>query len=415
MEYGLIGEHLGHSFSKEIHNRIADYDYILKEIEPWKLTDFITARKYRGLNVTIPYKQAVIELLDYVDEAALDIGAVNTIVNRDGRLYGYNTDYLGMRELILNNGMDLQDATVLILGSGGTSKTAYKVAESLGAKEIIKVSRHPKNGEITYEEAYRDYSYADAIINTTPCGMYPETNGCPIDISRFTNLRAVVDAIYNPLNTRLVLSARQRGIKASGGLYMLVAQAVKASELFFDTTYDPAVLDNIFRSMEGQKKNIVLIGMPGCGKSTIGIALRDRLNREFIDSDAEIVKRAGREIPQIFSEYGEEYFRKLESEVIFDLSKRTGIIIATGGGAVINNKNVEELKKNGELIWLNRPIEGIVPTDDRPLSNDRDKLIKLFAVREPIYRAAADREIDACDSIEGIVERIGSMYEHQNN
>ena len=415
MEYGLIGEHLGHSFSKEIHNRIADYDYILKEIEPWKLTDFITARKYRGLNVTIPYKQAVIELLDYVDEAALDIGAVNTIVNRDGRLYGYNTDYLGMRELILNNGMDLQDATVLILGSGGTSKTAYKVAESLGAKEIIKVSRHPKNGEITYEEAYRDYSYADAIINTTPCGMYPETNGCPIDISRFTKLRAVVDAIYNPLNTRLVLSARQRGIKASGGLYMLVAQAVKASELFFDTTYDPAVLDNIFRSMEGQKKNIVLIGMPGCGKSTIGIALRDRLNREFIDSDAEIVKRAGREIPQIFSEYGEEYFRKLESEVIFDLSKRTGIIIATGGGAVINNKNVEELKKNGELIWLNRPIEGIVPTDDRPLSNDRDKLIKLFAVREPIYRAAADREIDACDSIEGIVERIGSMYEHQNN
>ena len=365
--------------------------------------------------MTIPYKQAVIELLDYVDEAALDIGAVNTIVNRDGRLYGYNTDYLGMRELILNNGMDLQDATVLILGSGGTSKTAYKVAESLGAKEIIKVSRHPKNGEITYEEAYRDYSYADAIINTTPCGMYPETNGCPIDISRFTNLRAVVDAIYNPLNTRLVLSARQRGIKASGGLYMLVAQAVKASELFFDTTYDPAVLDNIFRSMEGQKKNIVLIGMPGCGKSTIGIALRDRLNREFIDSDAEIVKRAGREIPQIFSEYGEEYFRKLESEVIFDLSKRTGIIIATGGGAVINNKNVEELKKNGELIWLNRPIEGIVPTDDRPLSNDRDKLIKLFAVREPIYRAAADREIDACDSIEGIVERIGSMYEHQNN
>lgn len=415
MEYGLIGEHLGHSFSKEIHNRIADYDYILKEIEPWKLTDFITAREYRGLNVTIPYKQAVIELLDYVDEAALDIGAVNTIVNRDGRLYGYNTDYLGMRELILNNGMDLQDATVLILGSGGTSKTAYKVAESLGAKEIIKVSRHPKNGEITYEEAYRDYSYADAIINTTPCGMYPETNGCPIDISRFTNLRAVVDAIYNPLNTRLVLSARQRGIKASGGLYMLVAQAVKASELFFDTTYDPAVLDNIFRSMEGQKKNIVLIGMPGCGKSTIGIALRDRLNREFIDSDAEIVKRAGREIPQIFSEYGEKYFRKLESEVIFDLSKRTGIIIATGGGAVINNKNVEELKKNGELIWLNRPIEGIVPTDDRPLSNDRDKLIKLFAVREPIYRAAADREIDACDSIEGIVERIGSMYEHQNN
>lgn len=415
MEYGLIGEHLGHSFSKEIHNRIADYDYILKEIEPWKLTDLITAREYKGLNVTIPYKQAVIELLDYVDEAALDIGAVNTIVNRDGRLYGYNTDYLGMRELILNNGMDLQDATVLILGSGGTSKTAYKVAESLGAKEIIKVSRHPKNVEITYEEAYRDYAHADAIINTTPCGMYPETNGCPIDISRFTNLRAVVDAIYNPLNTRLVLSARQRGIKASGGLYMLVAQAVKASELFFDTTYDPAVLDNIFRSMEGQKKNIVLIGMPGCGKSTIGIALRDRLNREFIDSDAEIVKRAGREIPQIFSEYGEEYFRKLESEVIFDLSKRTGIIIATGGGAVINNKNVEELKKNGELIWLNRPIEGIVPTDDRPLSNDRDKLIKLFAVREPIYRAAADREIDACDSIEGIVERIGSMYEHQNN
>ena len=415
MEYGLIGEHLGHSFSKEIHNRIADYDYILKEIEPDRLKDFITSREYRGLNVTIPYKQDVIAWLDEVDEAALDIGAVNTIVNRDGRLYGYNTDYLGMRELILSNGMDLQAATVLILGSGGTSKTAYKVAESLGAKQIIKVSRHPKNGEITYEEAYRDYSYADAIINTTPCGMYPDTEGCPIDVSRFTNLRAVVDAIYNPLNTRLVLSARQRGIKASGGLYMLVAQAVKASELFFDTTYAPAVMKSIFGSMEGQKKNIVLIGMPGSGKSTVGKALKDRLNREFIDSDAEIVKRAGIEIPRIFSEYGEVYFRKLESEVISDLSKRTGIVIATGGGAILNDKNVEELKKNGELIWLNRPIDSIIPTEDRPLSNDRDKLIKLYTVREPIYRAAADREIDACDSIEGIVERIGSMYENQSN
>ena len=415
MEYGLIGEHLGHSFSKEIHNRIADYDYFLKEIEPDRLKDFITSREYRGLNVTIPYKQDVIAWLDEVDEAALDIGAVNTIVNRDGRLYGYNTDYLGMRELILSNGMDLQAATVLILGSGGTSKTAYKVAESLGAKQIIKVSRHPKNGEITYEEAYRDYSYADAIINTTPCGMYPDTEGCPIDVSRFNNLSAVVDAIYNPLNTRLVLSARQRGIKASGGLYMLVAQAVKASELFFDTTYDPAVMESIFGSIEGQKKNIVLIGMPGCGKSTVGKALKDRLNREFIDSDAEIVKRAGIEIPRIFSEYGEEYFRKLESEVISDLSKRTGIVIATGGGAILNDKNVEELKKNGELIWLNRPIDSIIPTEDRPLSNDRDKLIKLYTVREPIYRAAADREIDACDSIEGIVERIGSMYENQSN
>lgn len=415
MEYGLIGEHLGHSFSKEIHNRIADYDYFLKEIKPDRLKDFITSREYRGLNVTIPYKQDVIAWLDEVDEAALDIGAVNTIVNRDGRLYGYNTDYLGMRELILSNGMDLQAATVLILGSGGTSKTAYKVAESLGAKQIIKVSRHPKNGENTYEEAYRDYSYADAIINTTPCGMYPDTEGCPIDVSRFTNLRAVVDAIYNPLNTRLVLSARQRGIKASGGLYMLVAQAVKASELFFDTTYVPAVMESIFASMEGQKKNIVLIGMPGCGKSTVGMALKDRLNREFIDSDAEIVKRAGIEIPRIFSEYGEEYFRKLESEVISDLSKRTGIVIATGGGAILNDKNVEELKKNGELIWLNRPIDSIIPTEDRPLSNDRDKLIKLYTVREPIYRAAADREIDACDSIEGIVERIGSLYENQSN
>ena len=415
MEYGLIGEHLGHSFSKEIHNRIADYDYFLKEIEPDRLKDFITSREYRGLNVTIPYKQDVIAWLDEVDEAALDIGAVNTIVNRDGRLYGYNTDYLGMRELILSNGMDLQAATVLILGSGGTSKTAYKVAESLGAKQIIKVSRHPKNGEITYEEAYRDYSYADAIINTTPCGMYPDTEGCPIDVSRFNNLSAVVDAIYNPLNTRLVLSARQRGIKASGGLYMLVAQAVKASELFFDTTYAPAVMESIFASMEGQKKNIVLIGMPGCGKSTVGKALKDKLNREFIDSDAEIVKRAGIEIPRIFSEYGEVYFRKLESEVISDLSKRTGIVIATGGGAILNDKNVEELKKNGELIWLNRPIDSIIPTEDRPLSNDRDKLIKLYTVREPIYRAAADREIDACDSIEGIVERIGSMYENQSN
>ena len=406
MQYGLIGEHLGHSFSKEIHNKIGDYNYELMEIAPDKLTDFITSRDFKGINVTIPYKQDVIPLLDHVADAALSIGAVNTIVNRDGVLTGYNTDYLGMKSMIEYNHISFDGKKVLILGTGGTSKTAAAVAAHLGAKKIIKVSRSGKGDAVTYDEAYELHSDAGCIINTTPAGMYPNIDNVPIDLDRFTNLTGVVDAIYNPINTKLVRDARLKGIKATGGLFMLVAQAVKAAELFFDTTYDNRLMESIYKSMEAKKGNIVLVGMPGSGKSSVGHILADRLNIPFVDTDELIVKKAGMEITDIFAKFGEPHFRDIESEVIKELSPDTGVIISTGGGAVLRDKNVYELKANGRLFLLDRPMENIVPTDDRPLADNKEKLAKLYEVRKPIYKACCDEVIDASVELESVAEEI---------
>lgn len=395
MEYGLIGEHLGHSFSKDIHNKIGDYSYEIREIEPDKLKAFIEKRDYKGLNVTIPYKKDVIPLLDYVDEAALKIGAVNTIVNRNGKLSGYNTDFLGMKSMIEHVGIDIFGKKVLILGTGGTSRTSRAVAESLGAKEIIHVSRTAKADAITYEEAYRSHLDASCIINTTPCGMYPNIHETAIDIDKFNALTGVVDAIYNPLRSELVLNALKKGIKATGGLYMLVAQAVKASEFFFEKEYDASLLQSIFDEMEYKKENIVLVGMPGSGKSTVGHILADKLKRDFLDTDELIVKRAGMEITEIFAKYGEKYFRDLESQVVKDISEKTGLVISTGGGAILREENVKELKRNGCLYLLDRPMENIKPTDDRPLADTNDKLVSLYKERKPIYEACCDEIIDA--------------------
>jgi len=406
MQYGLIGEHLGHSFSKEIHNLIGDYRYELKEIAPDKLEEFISSGDFKGINVTIPYKQDVIPMLDSVADAALSIGAVNTIVNRDGVLTGYNTDYLGMKSMIEYKGIELTGKKVLILGTGGTSKTAKAVASDMGAEVIIKVSRSGKGDAITYEEAYEKHSDASCIINTTPSGMYPDINSVPIDIDRFEGLTGVVDAIYNPLNTKLVRDAGKKGIKATGGLFMLVAQAVKAAELFFDTTYSDGLMESIFRTMESKKGNIVLVGMPGSGKSSVGQALSERLNIPFIDTDALIVKKAGMEITDIFAEYGETYFRDLESRVIADLAADTGVIISTGGGAVLRDENVYELKANGRLFLLDRPVDNIKPTDDRPLADNRDKLLALYNERKPIYEACCDEIIDAGVALEEVVKEV---------
>lgn len=406
MQYGLIGEHLGHSFSKDIHNRIGDYEFELKELEPAALEGFITSKDYKGINVTIPYKQDVIPLLDHVADAALSIGAVNAIVNRDGVLTGYNTDYMGMKSMIEYYGISLSGKKVLILGTGGTSKTATAVAGDMGASVIIKVSRSGKGGAITYEEAYEIHKDADCIINTTPSGMYPNIDNVPIDLDRFDKLTGVVDAIYNPLNTKLVRDAKNKGIRACGGLFMLVAQAVKAAELFMDTTYPDELMESIFRYMESKKGNIVLVGMPGSGKSSVGNMLSDRLGIPFIDTDALIVEKAGMEITDIFAKYGEVYFRDLESEVIKELTPDTGVIISTGGGAVLRDKNVYELKANGRLFLLDRPIEKLIPTDDRPLANDRDKIVKLYEERKPIYEACCDEIIDASAELNEVTEEI---------
>ena len=406
MEYGLIGEKLGHSYSKEIHAYLANYDYELCEVGREEIDSFLKARNFKAINVTIPYKQTVIPYLHYVDEGAMAIGAVNTVVNRDGKLYGYNTDFFGMCALIEKIGVSLEGKKVIILGTGGTSKTAAAVARHLGAKEILRVSRSEGDDTVTYEKLYKEHIDAEYIINTTPVGMYPNTDGAPVDITKFEKLTGVCDAIYNPLRTELIVRARERGIAAEGGLYMLVAQAVRAAEIFIDTKFELDKISEIYDILKGRKENIVLIGMPASGKSTVGSLLAERLSRKFIDTDELIVERAGMEIPEIFSKHGEGYFRDLESEVISDVSKDTSLIIATGGGAILREENVRRLKKNGRLVFIDRPLDKLVPTDSRPLSSDRESITKRYNERYGIYSSVCDVHIDADTTAEEVAERI---------
>ncbi len=414
MEYGCIGEKLSHSFSKIIHNKLTDYDYELKEIPRDKLEAFMKEKSFKAINVTIPYKLDVIPFLDEISDTAKKIGAVNTVVNKNGRLIGFNTDFSGMRELILHNGMSLKDKKVLILGSGGTSKTAVAVAESLGAGEVLRVSRSEKAGVITYTEVYDNHRDAQVIINTTPCGMYPNVGGTAVDISYFKSLEAVIDAVYNPLSSALVVEAKKRGIKAVGGLYMLVAQGVFAAELFLDRSFPKTELQRIFSEIKGEKINIALIGMPGCGKSTIGKKLAEALGKEFIDSDEEIVNKTGMSIPEIFATRGEEYFRDVESQVISELSAKQGLIIATGGGAVVRSENVDLLKGNSVLCFLDRNIKDIVATADRPLSSNKEDLQKRYDERYDIYCSSADIKIECSNDVAANVTAIKEVFLSEN-
>ncbi len=393
MRYGCIGEHLPHSFSKEIHGEIGSYDYALKELAPDEIPAFMTEKNFSGINVTIPYKQAVIPFLDYMDQTAKAIGAVNTVVNRNGELRGYNTDLFGLTWLIRRIGLDLSGRKVLILGTGGTSRTAAYTAQALGARSIMKVSRTAKDGAISYDEALRKHTDAEIILNTTPCGMYPHPAEQPLSLKPFTRLQGIADVIYNPLRSRLVLEARAHGLPAEGGLYMLVAQAVRASELFLDVTYPEDLTDRIYGRILHRKENLVLIGMPGSGKSAVGRALAEQTGLPFFDTDQLIVDRAGKPITKIFRDSGEKAFRDLESDVIRELSLRSSIIISTGGGAVLRPENVTALKQNGRLLWLDRDPDSLVPTGDRPLADTEDKMRNLYREREPVYRSAADRII----------------------
>lgn len=394
MEYGCIGEKLGHSFSAEIHAQLFDYSYELREIPRGELDAFLRARDFRAINVTIPYKQAVIPYLDEIGETARKIGAVNTVVNRGGRLYGYNTDFTGMRALLARNHFDLSGKKVLILGSGGTSKTALAVAESLGASQIKRVSRSGRDGCITYEEALRRDTDAQVILNTTPCGMYPAIGESPVGLSAFGRISAVADVIYNPLRSALVLAAKQRDIPAAGGLYMLVAQAVAAAEKFTGQTLPESRTGEVYQRIFAEKENIVLTGMPGCGKTTVGKLLAAALGRELVDTDEEIVRRAGMPVTEIFSAFGESGFREKEAAVIRETAARQGLVIATGGGAVLRPENVALLKENGRLFFLDRPLEKLVTTADRPLSSDREKLQRRYEERYGLYCACADTRID---------------------
>ena len=318
---------------------------------------------------------------------------MNTIVNKNGKLYGYNTDFYGMTALIKKNGIELSGKKVVILGSGGTSKTSFAVAEALGAKEIVRVSRTGNENSVTYDELYKNHTDADIIINTTPVGMFPEIFNSPIDIDKFNNLSGVVDAVYNPLTTELVAKAKKKGIPAECGLYMLTAQAVRAYEFFMDKGADKSLTDKIFSQVLADKKNIVLTGMPGSGKSTTGKIIAKDLNREFIDTDEEIIKAAGMEIAEYFKRLGEEKFRELETEVIKKISAKSGIVIATGGGAILKEENVDALKMNGTVYFLDRPLELLLPTADRPLASSANAIKQRFNERYDIYLKTADVRI----------------------
>ena len=407
-KYGCIGKKLTHSFSKDIHARLADYKYELIELDEQEIQTFFAKKDFAAINVTIPYKQTVIPYLDEISDIAKRIGAVNTIVNKDGKLYGYNTDYYGMKALIERLGVELRGKKVLVLGTGGTSKTARVVATDMGAAEILTVSRS-KNGEhITYEEAVTLHSNAEIIINTTPSGMYPDCEARPIDISSFDKLEGVIDAVYNPLRTNLVLDARARGIKAEGGLYMLVMQAVVAVEKFLDTEISGDVADSVFASVLSTKENVVLTGMPGSGKSTVGKQLCID-GYELIDTDCEIEKRCGCTIKELIATKGERYFRDLETEVIRDVSAEGGRIISTGGGAILREENVRCLKRNGKIFFIDASLSRLRATSDRPLSDTEDKLVKLYNERIEIYKATADVRVPdmatPCAEAEFITEK----------
>lgn len=416
MEYGCIGEHLAHSFSKEIHNALADYDYTLCELERSALPDFFTKKEFKAINVTIPYKQDVIEHLDWISDEAKVINAVNTIVNRDGKLYGYNTDFYGLKALIEREGVTLKDKKVAVLGSGGTSNTAFAVAHSMGAAKVVKVSRSPKDGYITYEDLYTDFPDCEIVVNTTPCGMFPKIGVSAIDLSKLNNVEAVFDAVYNPLKSKLICDAKEKGLVATGGLYMLVSQAAYAVEKFIDSPVNNEDVERIFRNLYKDKMNIVLVGMPASGKTSVGKALAQDLNKSFIDTDDLITESAQKPIPQIFKESGEAVFRELEKNEIFEISKVNAHIIATGGGAVLNKANVDILKGNGRVYFINRPLEMLITTDDRPLSSNRADLEKRYNERYSIYISSADAVIDGSGTVEEVAKRIeADFYEYSCN
>ena len=402
MKYGLIGEKLGHSFSPEIHGMLADYSYELKELSPSEFDSFIKSGKFDGINVTIPYKKTVMDHLYYIDTSAYEIGAVNTVLNTEGHLFGFNTDFDGMVAMIRRAGISLEGRSVAILGTGGTSCTAAVVSKKLGAREIIKVSRNKSQETVSYDELYEKWGDVEILINTTPVGMYPDCENTPVDLSRLTRLEGVVDVIYNPIRTPLVSEATKRGIPATGGMYMLVAQAVRASEIFTGEKYAEEITESVYEKIIKDKENIVLIGMPSSGKSTVGKLLADELGFSFTDTDDEIVKREGTDIPTIFRLKGEEYFRDLEEEVIKDVSRESRRVIATGGGSVLKSSNIERLRRNGRIIFLDRPLDMLMPTLDRPLSSDRDHLLSLYEKRYPIYSSVCDLAVDASGAPESI-------------
>ncbi len=395
MDYGLIGEKLGHSFSKEIHTAFGKYEYELLEIKPENLQAFLTEKKFKGINVTIPYKEKVIPYLDEISVQAEKIGAVNTIVNKDGRLYGYNTDYYGFIYMLSLANINVKGKVVAVLGTGGAGKTANVALGDLGAKEVISVSR---SGAVNYSNV-NERADIQVIVNASPVGMYPNNGECLIDIDNFTNLEGVVDIVYNPYVTELLSRAKKKGINCVNGLSMLVAQAKYACELFLGIRLDDGVIEKIINKVRFKTQNVTLIGMPGSGKTSIGKHIATSLDREFIDTDEEFFSKYNMTAKECIEAYGEKVFREMEAQVIFSTTIQSRKVIATGGGAILREDNQKNIASNSIVVWVKRDINEL-PMNDRPLSKDIGALKKLYAERMPIYSKLSDITVENCKSIE---------------
>jgi len=400
MKCGLLGRTLGHSYSPQIHSYLGDYPYTLFEKEPEDVGSFLQNGDFTAINVTIPYKKDVMPYCAELTNCAKKMGAVNTIVRRtDGTLIGHNTDYFGLHYTFNRMGLSLTGKKVLVLGSGGASVTTVIVLKELGANVVI-ISRTGENN-YTNLHLHRD---AAVIVNTTPVGMYPNAGISPVDLDMFPSLEGVLDIIYNPARTKLLLDAAERNIPCENGLWMLVAQAKEAAEWFTGTKISDDVIPEIYDKMCKRMENIVLIGMPGCGKSTIGNLLAQELNREFVDADAEIVKEAGMSIPKIFETQGEDGFREIETQVLAKLGQKSCLVIATGGGCITRAENYSLLHQNGTIYWIKRDITSL-PTEGRPLSQSV-KLEEMFRVRKPMYEQFADYTVSNDSSPEDAVVKI---------
>ena len=388
MKCGLLGAKLGHSYSPQIHRNFGSYTYDLFEKDPDELEDFLKNGDFTGLNVTIPYKKTVMQYCDELSPIALKLGAVNTIVKKeDGRLIGHNTDYFGFKSMLEKSGIDPKGKRVLVLGTGGASATVQAVLQEMGAKVAV-ISR---NGKYNYDYMYY-FRHTALIVNATPVGMYPNNGETLVNLRRFSKLEGVLDLIYNPARTQLLLDAAELGLVAMNGLWMLVAQAMESAQWFMDKPLSTDIIAPVYRELQKQTENIVLIGMPGCGKSTVGKLLAQELNRPFVDADSVIAERAGMSIPDIFSKFGEDHFRQLETQVLSDLCKESGTIIATGGGCVTKERNHPLLKQNSRIIWLKRNLF-MLATDGRPLSK-QNSVTDLYDQRKDMYMALADQIID---------------------
>ena len=400
MQCGLLGETLSHSYSPQIHGYLGKYSYSPFEVLPNDLDLFFQKSEFDGINVTIPYKKAVIPYCHELSDRARLLGAVNTIVRKsDGTRIGHNTDYFGFSSMLIRSGLEVMDKKTLVLGSGGASATAVAVLKEAGAQVVV-ISR---SGEDNYQNLYR-HKDASVIVNTTPVGMFPHVDATPLDLSFFPNLEGVLDLIYNPARTQLLLQAEQLGLVAENGLWMLVAQAKESAEWFTGCKIDDTAIEQVHKNLRQQMENIILVGMPGSGKSTIGKLLALKLGRQFIDADAEIVNTAKKSIPEIFASSGESVFREIETSVLKQLGSKSNLVIATGGGCVTRNENYPTLHRNGTIIWLKRDTDKL-PVDGRPLSQT-NSLAQMYTIRQPLYEFFSDFSVDNNGSTQETTTKI---------